>query len=261
MFDLYALTINSFFVFALVLIRVSGLCVVAPVIGGSQIPIQIRTLFALSLALVIFPMMKNAPELSVPVTFIGLALVVFKELVLGMFIGFFVSVIFLGFEMGGRFVSVHMGMSMARMLDPFSGKQSSVIGQLFGLLTMTAFVLIDGHHMMLKAVMYSFENIPLSGVVFTSELLSETIKSMNIVIYTALKIAMPMMGALFAINMLFGFIARLVPKMNVFILSLPVKIAAGVFLTVIVLPSLINLFIEVMQTVYTDLFSLLRVMH
>ena len=257
MLDFVNMSVNNFFAFTLTLIRISGLFVVSPFFGGDQVPKRIRIFIVLGLAMVVFPTL-NTNISALPSSGWQFLIIVIKELSLGMMIGFMLTAIFFGFEMGGRFVSIHMGLSMARMLDPFSGQQTAVIGQFIGLIVMTAFLVMNGHHWILKALMESFRVIPLMGVKFNNAVLSEAVKTFNVVIVASIKIAMPMMGALFAINLIFGFIARLVPKMNVFILSLPVKIAVGVFLIMVSLPAILYLLVDVLMKVFQDIFMIIR---
>ncbi|MBU1863366.1 MAG: flagellar biosynthetic protein FliR [Candidatus Omnitrophica bacterium] len=255
--EFFTYSLNNVFAFSLALVRVSGLCVVSPFYGGEQVPRQIRVLLALCITFVIYPTLAvNIQQLPTEVVEYGL--LVFKNLCVGLLIGFLVTAIFFGFQLGGRFISIHMGLAMAQMLDPFSNMQSSVIGQIFGLLTITMFVIMNGHHLILKALHESFMKIPLMSVSFHADIFQQAIVTFNIVIITSLKIAAPTMAALFAVNVIFGFISRLVPQMNVFILSLPAKIAVGIFIIISVLPVIVYLLSDVINSVFRDLYVIIH---
>jgi len=258
MLDFVTYSITNIYGFSLVLIRLSGLCVISPIFGGEQVPKQIRVLFALTFALVIYPALQLQIS-SLPVSPFEFFLIVSKELILGLLIGFLVSVIFFGFQMGGRYIAIHMGMSMGRTLDPFSNTQSTIIGQIFNFIVIAVFLILNAHHFILRAMLESFRLVPPGQVIFAPVIFDEAMKTFNVVIWTSLKVALPTMAALFAINLVIGFIARLVPKMNVFILSLPAKIGAGVIIIVVAMPAIVLLFCDVVEKVFNDIHLILRV--
>jgi len=154
-------------------------------------------------------------------------------------------------------MSIHMGLAMARMLDPFTNIQSSVIGELMGLFTLTVFLIMNGHHLILRAIYDSFSHIPPLTVTYRPAIFDEAIRTFNIVITTSFKVAAPTMAALFAINLIFGFISRLVPRMNVFILSLPVKIGVGVIIILVTFPAILYLFRNVINDVFQKIYLIL----
>lgn len=257
MHDFLGYSSHSLFVFSLAFIRISGLCIVSPFFGGETVNERIRILLALFIAFVFFPTLQSSMS-AVPTHVLEYLFLVLKELMVGLFIGFLVTAIFFGFQLGGRYMAIHMGLSMARMMDPFSNEQTSVIGQLLSLITLTVFVVVDGHHFILRALYSSFEYVPLAQVHFRAEILDQAVKLFNVVIDTSLRVAMPTMAGLFAVNMIFGFIARLVPKMKVFILALPAKIAIGVMIISASLPFVLLLIGRVMNSVFKDIFMIIR---
>lgn len=257
MFDFFNYSIQSVYAFSLVFVRIGALCVVSPIYGGEQIPKRIRTLFALFFAFVIFPTLSLQIS-ELPVSPFHYLFIVTNEIALGLMIGFLATAIFYGFQLGGSYIAIHMGMNMGQTLDPFSSEQTSVIGQIFNLIVIAVFLVTNGHHFILKAIQQSFVLIPPTQVIFNQMVLDQAIKTFNVVIWTSLKIALPTMAALFALNLVFGFIARLVPKMNVFIISLPAKISAGIVIVVAALPAVIYLFLTVVEKVFSDISVILR---
>ena len=257
MAEFLTFSLTSIFAFSLVMVRITGLSIVSPVFGGEQIPIQIRVLLALSIAFVIFPSL--ALQITVlPRTPIEYFILVLKELAIGLLIGFLATAIFSGFQLGGRYMSIHMGLAMARILDPFTNVQNTVMGQMLGLVVLTVFLIMNGHHLILRALYTSFVKIPPMTIAFNTGIFEQAIKTFNIVIVTSLKIAMPTMAALFAINLIFGFVSRLVPRMNVFILSLPAKIGVGVIIIMVALPAVLLLFTNVIEDVFRDIFIIIN---
>jgi flagellar biosynthetic protein FliR len=255
--DFFSFAMAHMFPFSLVFLRVSGLCVVAPIFGSDQVPKHIRVLLAMSLAFVLFPALQGLPQ-EMPPHALGYFLLVLKELVIGLMIGFLTTAIFHGFQMGGQFIAVDMGLAMGSMLDPFTNEQSSVLGQFFGMLTLIVFLVMNGHHFILRALYDSFRYVPPLSAVFRVDIFEYALQVFNVVVVTSLKVVMPMLAALFVINVVFGFIARLVPQMNVFVMSIPAKIAAGTIVTVLAIPAVVLLFGTVVEDVMRMIFALLR---
>jgi flagellar biosynthesis protein FliR len=258
-FEFVNYSIEHVYGFSLVMIRFSGLCVVSPIFGGEQVPKQLRALLALAFAFVVYPVLQLRFD-ALPGSPFEYLIIVLGELVFGLLIGFLATAIFYGFEMGGRYISIHMGLSMGRTLDPFSNTQTTVIGQIFNMMVIATFLVLNAHHFILHAMVETFRQVPPAQVVFSVVAFDEAIKTFNIVIVTSLKVAMPTMAALFAVNVVFGFIARLVPKMNVFILALPAKISAGVIIVIVALPAILYLFCDVVEKVFHDIHQIIRVL-
>jgi flagellar biosynthesis protein FliR len=249
-------TVNDVFVFSLIFIRMSGLCVVAPMYGGEQIPRRVRILFAFGVTFLLYPILTSH-AIAMPQTVIEYAVLIFKELGVGMLIGFSASALFFGFQVGAQIIAIDMGLQMANMIDPMSDVSITAIGTVMNGLLMTVFLVCDGHHFVLKALIDSFHTIPLTKVVYSAQVFQQSIDLFNIVLVTAFKIAAPSMVALLAVSLVFAFVARLVPQMNVFILALPVKIAIGLLILIVVFPLMISLFYSVMEQVFSMIYRVM----
>ena len=257
MLDFFSYTHEHLFLFSLIFIRLCGITLSAPIFGGESLPKQMQVILALSFTFVVFPVLATT-TLALPASGIEYLLVVIKELYVGLLIGFLVHAVFFGFQLGGRYMSIHMGLSMAQIFDPFSNQKSSAIGQFLGLFTLTVFLVVNGHHFILRAVYDSFTLVPPLQVTFSPDIFDYAINIFNIVIRVSLKVALPTMAALFTINLVFGFSSRLVPQMNVFVVSLPAKIGAGVIIVTTILPAIVLVLFNTMEKVFSDIYVVMK---
>ena len=124
--------------------------------------------------------------------------------------------------------SQEMGLLFANMIDPLSQQQTAVVGQFKVLVAMLVYVVIDGHHFLVAAVLGSFDSVPLLGIQITEGAvlyLSDTV--MTDLLRMGVQIAAPALVTLFLITIALAFMARTVPEMNVFILGFAVRVAVG----------------------------------
>src|SRR5436190_15275651 len=152
-------------VFLLVLFRVAGVLMVAPVFGSQTVPAAVKVFLSLLLALLFFPFVKGQGA-AVPMEPVLLVLAVAWELAVGLLIGFAAALLFAGVQFGGHLIDQELGLQQANLLDPVLNEQISIMGQFKVLLATLVYLLINGHHLLLAAVSDSFRAVPLLGVQF-----------------------------------------------------------------------------------------------
>lgn len=213
----------------LVFVRIGGLFVAAPFFGHRSIPVRVRVLFAVLLAhlLVGFvPQDSLGPE---ALTLVGMASGVVVEAFTGLLLGFAAHLIFWAVSYAGEVLGFQMGLTMAQVFNPIDGTQSNPIGNILSFTFLLIFILLDGHHEVLRAMVVSFEVVPLSGgtLAAASPLLLNWVGEFFV---TALRLAAPFMVTIFLVDVALGVFARMVPQADLFSLGLPAKLLAGLLL-------------------------------
>ena len=107
-----------------------GMFVAAPFFSSGVIPIRIRAVFALYVAAAIFPMLVNTFG-NIPENMFSYALLIGSEALIGILIGFLMSIIFAAFQLAARFFSFQMALGIAQVMDPVSQIGISIVGQLW----------------------------------------------------------------------------------------------------------------------------------
>ncbi|HZE95852.1 MAG TPA: flagellar biosynthetic protein FliR [Planctomycetota bacterium] len=215
-------------VFLLVLFRVTGVMMVAPVFGSKTVPVPVKIFLSLVLALLFFPIVRGRGGPAVPMDATLLTLAVAWELAVGFLLGFAAMLLFTAVQFGGHLIDQELGLQQANLLDPMLNEQISIVGQFKVLLATLIYLLINGHHLLVTALSDSFRSIPLMGLRFSEGAalhLSDTL--MRDVFRMAVEIAAPVLVTLFLITIAMAFMARTAPEMNVFALSFTLRVAVG----------------------------------
>ena len=215
---------------ALVFARVGGVVVAAPVFSQKGVPVTLRVLLGVLLSVVLVGFADGPlPEhLDHPV---GFVVAVVTEALTGLLIGYAVRFVFWAVEFAGAMIGFQMSLSMAQVYDPMTGNESNPIGRLVTLLFTLLFVLLDGPQSVVVGLARSFAAVPLGGADLAAGgplLLSWT----GGFFATAVRLAMPFLVALFLVDVGLGVFARVVPQADLFSISLPLKLLAGMAVSV-----------------------------
>ncbi len=217
-----ALVIN----FMGVLFRIIGIFIWLPMLGDRQIPPTLKIAFAFMLTVMIYPLVSFQPlGENIPPLYIVLMLL--KESLIGLVLGFIAKVAFHGVLMAAQFVGYQMGFGMANLLDPSSGAQVSPLSQFKTVIATAIFITLNFHHVFIHSLQVSFHVIPL-GELNPSPLLFKNLISFSAQIFIiGIKLAAPILTALVFTMFALGMIARTVPQVNVFVLSFPISFLVG----------------------------------
>ena len=247
--------LDQFHVFLLILLRVSALLMVAPIFGHRLYMARAKIGLAFMISLTIFPLMADV-ELQVPTGFFPYAFIMMQEVVMGIVLGFSVLLLFIGIQFAGQLAGLQMGYGIVNVIDPQSHSQVSIIGQFLNVLAILVVLSIDGHHMILRGLISSFDAVPLGGVELKVPIIEKIMMLSSQVFIIAVKISAPVLISLFLISVALGVLARTVPQMNVFIVGFPVQMAVGLTVLVAILPLFQILLGKAMRMVERDLLAL-----
>lgn len=219
----------------LLMFRTGAFLMTIPVFGHVSIPRILRVWMALVLTVLILPVSTVALD-HLPVTTLELTIVILSELAVGFIMGFAVVALFSAVQFAGHLVGLQMGLAVANVVDPMNAGQISVIGEFYYLISILIFIMINGHHYAIDALIRSFERVPLGGAVFSPELSGFFINLTAMVFVLAVKLSAPVVITLLIVNVVLGIISRTVPQMNVFVVGFPLSIGVGVAMIGISLP-------------------------
>ena len=242
----------QFLGFVVILSRISGLIVAAPVLGDQNVPVQLKAGFAFILSLVFFPVVA-APRIGADPNLILIVLLVARELGVGLLIGFTARLLFTGVSMAGEVIGFQMGIGIANVFDPSSDTQVPLIGQIKLVFALLLFVILDGHHLLIRALVMSYRVVR-PGELALNQTLFEHVSSLAGRIFViGLQVGAPLIVAMMAANFSIGLIARSVPQVNVFVVGFPFTIALGLLLLALGFP----FFVEAVTALNSHLEGLL----
>ena len=238
------------YAFLLILIRTSGMLVSAPLLSHKGIPAQTKVGFAVFFALVLVPITRdNAPV--APAQLGGVIDGVMREVLFGLALGLSMNLVFLGAQMASRIIGVQMGFGLGGVFDPITNQDHGTFDQFYLLLITLVFFSINGHYMVIQALAETLRAVPLGTFdpgSFSGSAIAPLMAGLTV---TAVRIAMPVMAALFLTDLGMGFVARTVPQMQVLVVGAPIKIIVGVIVLGASLPATMQLMNGVINTTLT----------
>lgn len=221
-------------VFALVLFRIGGLVAAAPLFSSSAIPARVKLLIVLMLALAVFPVV--AVPAATPTTLAALVLAVGGELLIGLAMGFVLSLLFQGIQIGAELVSQQMGLSFAQLVDPLTQNSSNVLSEFYLLLSTVIYLLVGGHVALIRALMHTFETVPLlrgpADALSIEHLVDTFLAMLQGAFMLGVRVAGPALAAIFLATLALGFISRTMPQLNILAAGFPIRIVLSLILLV-----------------------------
>ena len=218
--------------FMAIFTRLSGLLVAAPLFKSYPIPVQVKIWLAATIAFILFPIVQANTTFATPNSVPALTLILFKEFLVGFAIGFCANIIFIGIELGVNTFTVQMGLSADQALNPASGGTSPVLTQAFTYLATMIFIALGAHQWLFSAIYNSFKSMPVGYIITFSPNITEQIVIITSQIFSVgLGMALPIFGILFITDVLLGFTSKMMPQMNIFMVSMPLKIYLGLLLS------------------------------
>jgi len=224
--------------FALVFLRVTGVFVTAPVLGGRFLPVQARVALSAGIAYLLSQVVNDGSTISGP---IELVLAGTREVVTGMALGFMVMLIFAAVQLAGQIIDMEMGLGLASVMDPMLQGRVPLLGSFYYMIALVLFITVDGHHMLLMALARSYEVAPIGGFLVPLETARTMVYAAREMWRLAGLIALPVLGAVFLTTVGLGVVSRAVPQMNMFIMGLPVKMLSGSVIALLSLPVVIGI--------------------
>jgi len=225
--------------FMLVIARLSGLFLIAPVFSSAMIPTRIKVMALFTLGATIAPIISTKSP-AVPTDILALGLLMGMEVLVGLAIGFAVSIVFSAVQVGASLIDTSIGFSMATLIDPTNNAQASVLGSFYSIVATLAFLAVNGHHWLLAGFTRSYDTIALGERPDMEQMLANLFVTFGQLFALAFQIAAPVLVTLLLVDVVLGIVARVVPQMNVFFVGIPLKIGVGLVAIIISLPTFTN---------------------
>jgi len=227
----------------LVLARVGGLFVLAPIFGSLIAPVRARAALVFFVAVAMLPVLPLArgEELVAAMSPLGLVGAVVGEVAVGAAIGLAAQYVFGGMQLAGQLSGIQMGTGLSNLVDPQTGGQLTTMAQWANVMALLVFLAVDGHHLLLRAVAESFALVALGGGLPAGDGIALLLMLAGGLFVIALKIAAPVMLLVLLVNAAMGVLAKVIPQLNVFIVGFPLNVAAGLFGMMAALPYAVQL--------------------
>jgi flagellar biosynthesis protein FliR len=156
-----------------------------------------------------------------------------------------------------------MGFSIASVMDPQTGTQVPIIGHFKYILALLFLLTVNGHHLMLDGVMQSFQSFPVESIAFSAKMedVAHFFTKLFVEMFMiALQIALPIVGALFLVDVALGILAKTVPQLNIFAVGLPLKIIVGFIMLFLSMPIFFYILQILFEKILISMSQLIRLL-
>lgn len=212
------MTAEKFLLFTLVLARVSGLTITAPIYGGRDIPAVARALLCFALALLITPMQWHA-SVVMPSGMLDYLASAAGELAIGVCLGLGVMILFYGMQLAGELVAQVGGLMLADVYDPGADTSVPLFSKFFFLVAAAVFVCIGGHRMVLGGLLDTFAAVGPGGNGLPTDVADAFVLLLTESFALGLRAAAPVVAALLTATLVMGLIGRTLPQLNVMVMG------------------------------------------
>ena len=244
----------------LIFVRLTSFFIIAPLFSMKGVPNQFKVGLGVFISLIAFSSLDIEEPLIMDSYYIML---VIKEFSVGISLGFTAALLLYTVQIAGAFIDFQMGFAIASVMDPQTGSQVPIIGHFKYILALLFLLTVNGHHLMLDGVMQSYHVFPVETLAFASEFedIAHFITTLFLEMFLiALQMALPIVGALFLIDVALGILAKTVPQLNIFAVGLPLKIFVGFIMLFLSMPIFFYILQILFEKIVTSMSQLIQLM-
>ncbi len=248
-----------FKVFLLVLVRISGLIVAAPVLGSRNFPVMGKIGLTGLTAMVVTPTIA-ALDQTLPDGTLAFGALALGELVIGLMIGFVMTLLFAAIQIGGQIMDMQSGFALINVFNPAFETQFPVFGFVLFVLAVLFLLVTNGHHLMLRAVVSTFDRVPLGGFAANPRLALDVSRLGTLMFVDGLMLAAPVAAAMLAAYFVMGLVGRVVPQIQLFAVGFPLTIGIALFTVAMSLNVYMAMLNGMLGEMFRSVQSLIRTM-
>lgn len=230
--------------FLLVLFRLIGLFIFAPMIGGSLVPVRVRTLLAVVFTLSMYPTLPADQQQPVAIDLFSLAPAAFGEVLIGLGIGLLAALPMYAVQLGGLVGGQQLGLGLAGIYNPALETESDVLGQLLLYVALSVFAAVGGLDLMFACLSRTFSHIPVGGAFAAPQVLGVgaaagvglgdvLLGMVSAGFDVALRVSTPVLCIILLETLAAAFLMKTIPQVNIMSLGFAVKVLLGLFVLIV----------------------------
>ncbi len=221
-----------------VLIRITSIFVSMPVIGTRLVPARIRIILGILITVVVAPMLPSISAID-PFSLLGFMTAAVQVLI-GVVIGLVVQITFQVVILGGQVMSMQCGLGFATMNDPQTSVTMPMISQFYLMAVTLVFLALNGHLLIIKLVIDSFNSLPV-GMNFFNHLQIDKLLHFTAIMFSgAISIALPAIISILVVNFTFGIMTKAAPQLNIFSIGFPITLVFGLSIMCLTFPIMMS---------------------
>ena len=247
--------LNAAPLFLLLAVRALALIETAPLLSAEANPQVARIALAGFAAYAAFPSTQAINTQGIELFSFGFLLLLAGEAIIGIIMGFFITMIFAAFSTAGQFFSLPMGFSAAETMDPLSQTENPLMGQYLNLVAMMVFLSMNGfRELFLGGFWRSVQSINIASLAAGREnVVSMFLTGLSRLFLDAMIISLPILGTLFLCSLSTGLISKAAPQINILTEGFPIAITVAFMLILATMPFMVQAFSRVIDAGFATL--------
>ncbi|MFH7586166.1 flagellar biosynthetic protein FliR [Oceanimonas smirnovii] len=210
------------------LFRIAGLMMTMVMFGANLTPVYVRLLLAVAITIAVAPVLPAMP--AVELFSVEGFLVSMQQVLIGAVIGLLSQLLLQTFVTAGQIIAMQTSLGFASMVDPLNGQSAPVVGQLYLMLGTLLFLALDGHLVMIEAIVLSFTSVPVSASGLSVGDWQNLAGLLTLLFQAAVAMALSAIVAMLLINFSFGVMTRAAPQLNIFSVGFAISMVCGLFI-------------------------------
>ncbi|MHC1745214.1 MAG: flagellar biosynthetic protein FliR [Syntrophobacteraceae bacterium] len=219
-------------IFLAVLLRLSLCFFMIPLFSNAHLPAMVKAFTSLGLAVLLYALVRDVVS-PLPADLAPLIWILVGEILLGLVLSLSVLLLFSSFQLAGELISFQMGFGFALAADPQSGVTMMVLSRWFQITATLILFSLNGHHMILRAIVESFRTVPIGSFTANDAAFGKIMFLSAQLFVIGLKVAAPIMLAMLLIQVGLGLMAKFSPQVNLLATTAPLTIMMGFALLVL----------------------------
>lgn len=246
----FEVALNYWEVFLLILVRIASFVYTAPFFSIQSIPQRVKVAISVFISILIFMMIPDRSLVYSGV--LDYAILVIKESVVGLLLGFVCNVCTQTIMFMGHIVDTNVGLSMASMYDPNLRAQTGITGTLYYYGTFLLMLISGLYQFLISAIIDSYTIIPIGAVTINTMLYNSFLEVIASYFIIGIRLSLPVFVTIMLLNVILGILTKVAPQMHMFSIGIQVKLLLGLavmFLTVGLLPTISSAIFNMMKQV------------
>lgn len=245
-------TVENLEFFLLILIRMSGFILTAPIFSMRNIPVKIKVAISILLTILIY---NTIPYQALEYNgVIGLAGLIVKEMVFGLLLGYITNICTYIVSFSGQLIDMEIGFGMVNLMDPSNNLNVTVTGNLYNYFVTLIMLVTNMHHYIIKAFIDAYQLIPIGEMEYRANLFQIMVRFVKDYFIIGFRIILPIFAAMLIVNVVLGVLARVAPQMNMFVIGIQLKVFIGLAVLLIA----IQWIPEVADFVFTEMKTMMN---
>ena len=226
----------NFTLLLLIFMRMSGCVMFNPILGRRNLPTIFQVGLTLMLTLFTYPLVPaQALEIG---SFLVFFVVAIKELLIGFIIGFIIQMFMSIIQVSGEMIDMQLGISMSKVYDPSSNVSMPLSASYINIMFILIFFAANGHLTLIQIFTKLCTILPYGDQLVNPSVYQNLVSMFSLILVYAVKISLPVLAAEFITEIAVGLVMRAVPQIDVFTVSIQLKVIIGFAVILIMVPPL-----------------------